>query len=964
MGAQQADTSLEEWLQAYVDEKGTAPRNALQLCAFARHRGAALKYREVCGALGKVSQGSPGDSDISGLSELASSPEHDRRFSQASKAQSADSEGFNLTPRDLRLQQLDVACPSSPSNGGASASNARATSLDQACFRCHSPERQLAPAKLRLSWMLQLMGESRETKVELLYSRRTGKKQVFIDGKPMYKSFQQNFEWSWEHPENEARIFLRSENGHHELFCEDKPGSNISSASRAVPLPAIATELVAGGASVTSAAAEDSVMAEEAASSRGSALPLSWRDPDDSTCVHPEAAMAAGARRGAPITPRGERVMFAAAVPGTEASSSSSPIQRTRAVAAVQQVRERVLETEQIAWGSGAVEHPPRDNVNLRRHPATGVVDTLVQTTEACIGEGGAASSGSARPWSKADAKSIARHGHAASAPDLRLDCGGGLPGTPGPVRSNSPSASGSSPRVPRLLLPTTGLLPRTPSTTAIAPSSNSLSGSGVIFSETTQPPPDGRGAYSPTLQLQYRHSRSTPILSKMQEYLSAAARPAAAPPRPAATVAASLLHHFPTASSTISQLSSQSPGVPKSPMLQFSSQSPGAPRSPTSSTSGSASLPSGPAVNSAGVIVGARLTAVDNTQGIAAVRARWGSASENHRLAAPVVLEPVLESESSKEFLVGPEAEAARRSGRSLVRTSSAPGQFQPLRAAAGDILGADDDEDDEDVQFFGGAAFGAAFFPNVVPAGQARTPVVPRIKFDRAIVEENIDKGVVRSSPPGVVGWKTQSPQMPAPTSISQPYYMVQTGPVAWTPRGTSPTRTSPNHQRLATPVPDQTRAVTLANSALTPRYPHVVQGSGISHTVLTGANAHMWSSMPSVYQPQPPPLSPFSVSPARIRTTNYGYPAGPAGPANNMPRAGRVMVQAPLIGAPQSATFPLGLGESGTRSVGMPPPAFAIPGAPGSQTPPTSTIGVWADMANVVNASMQRRVRHSAQ
>ena len=57
--------------------------------------------------------------------------------------------------------------------------------------------------------------------VELEHSRFSGKKKVFVDGKPVFATTEKQLSWCWEHPNTKAKILLESENGRHSLRCEE-----------------------------------------------------------------------------------------------------------------------------------------------------------------------------------------------------------------------------------------------------------------------------------------------------------------------------------------------------------------------------------------------------------------------------------------------------------------------------------------------------------------------------------------------------------------------------------------------------------------------------------------------------------------------------------------------------------------------------------------------------------------------
>jgi hypothetical protein len=320
------------------------------------------------------------------------------------------------------------------------------------------------------------------------------------------------------------------------------------------------------------------------------------------------------------------------------------------------------------------------------------------------------------------------------------------------------------------------------------------------------------------------------------------------------------------------------------------------------------------------------------------------------------------LEADHITAGTLAAQSQLARRSGRTLARTSSAPGQFQPLHSFVGSDTAEDPSSllnEDEEYRLGGGSMQVGAFVHTRRMPAEGNAPM-PRIHLDRHLVEvSKLDsEGLIQNTPPGSLLLKQSSlHQSGAPCPQSQAYFMVQTRPVTWTPRGSSPT-----HKRLATPVQDQGRNATPASTTLTPRHPQIVQMGSLAASA-AGAGP-VWSVVPPPAVQQVSPMSPFATSPARQRMpgSNYGFHGGSVG--NNAQRSGRILVQKTSSGSMQSGSFPLALGESGTRSVGVPPPerpSFSMQSPPGTVTPPTAA---WhPEIGNVVTATpLQRRARHS--
>lgn len=563
MCSQGISERMQHWLEAYEAEKGCPPRNALQLVAFARNRGGSVKYSEVCDALTGGSQ-----------AERSGQPDVITPRSLAARLEPAP-----RSPRDWRLLRLGVAQSveeDSPWSSVISASEnqslssaigspeaqmRRTLSLDQPCYRCDSPERVLQPAKLRYSWTVR--GHSRrETKIELLYSRRTGKKQVLIDGKAVFKTFQQSFDWCWEHPELQTLFLMRSENGHHELFCDELPSSSVA------PEEELELELLeepgVAAAGLPGDEEEEAEPAPAAASAAVPAMPVpvSWREPQVG------GSSLFGAQ--APCTPRSGSLALAQAPaisiahqveagPATTAAATSSPVPvepvcRTAtafngATGFVDNKLAFVLTCSTSSTHSGASTSIPACAASVQTH----------STAASAVGaEGGAPASSShnssglgSSPRLLASPRTPQGLGNrAASAPGLMLDSSllEGMVSAAlaaavvtAPTSIAAPAGSmqpaRSPPVVPRLVLPaatataavatamlasdggetfaTTPLLPDMLVEAELAADGNAAD----RFVASTELPGGGGLAGA----LQFRHSRSTPIFAKVKEYLSAA---------------------------------------------------------------------------------------------------------------------------------------------------------------------------------------------------------------------------------------------------------------------------------------------------------------------------------------------------------------------------------------------------------------------------------------------------------
>mmetsp|Transcript_15373 Transcript_15373/g.33800 ORF Transcript_15373/g.33800 Transcript_15373/m.33800 type:complete len:861 (-) Transcript_15373:119-2701(-) len=97
--------------------------------------------------------------------------------------------------------------------------DADSASCGASLYRCEPIGRRMRATKLRHAWTLHLAGEEAETRVELLHSRLTGKKEVLVDGRRVYETRERSLRCSWMHAS--SRLTLRSENGRHQLLCED-----------------------------------------------------------------------------------------------------------------------------------------------------------------------------------------------------------------------------------------------------------------------------------------------------------------------------------------------------------------------------------------------------------------------------------------------------------------------------------------------------------------------------------------------------------------------------------------------------------------------------------------------------------------------------------------------------------------------------------------------------------------------
>jgi len=121
--------------------------------------------------------------------------------------------------------------------GSASYEPGAAAASHTAMYRCDPIGRRMRGSKLRHAWTLHLTGETQETTIELMHSRGTGKKEVRVDGKVMFSTKERCLDWYWVHSASQARISLHSDNGNHQLLCDDpqrEPAPTSSSSSRAL----------------------------------------------------------------------------------------------------------------------------------------------------------------------------------------------------------------------------------------------------------------------------------------------------------------------------------------------------------------------------------------------------------------------------------------------------------------------------------------------------------------------------------------------------------------------------------------------------------------------------------------------------------------------------------------------------------------------------------------------------------
>uniref|UniRef100_A0A7S1EYG3 Uncharacterized protein n=1 Tax=Noctiluca scintillans TaxID=2966 RepID=A0A7S1EYG3_NOCSC len=154
----------------------------------------------------RCSPDSPGPGSAESLEPEASSEEdicmatHDPQETGCSiVSTSAESHG-----------EIDDSCPAPGSD--------ECLTGGQSSYRCEPVGRRMRSTKLRHAWMLRL-GEQ-ETRIELVHSKLSGKKQVLVDGEEVFTTRQRCLDWSWEHT-SQVRISLRSENGNPELWCKE-----------------------------------------------------------------------------------------------------------------------------------------------------------------------------------------------------------------------------------------------------------------------------------------------------------------------------------------------------------------------------------------------------------------------------------------------------------------------------------------------------------------------------------------------------------------------------------------------------------------------------------------------------------------------------------------------------------------------------------------------------------------------
>jgi len=156
-------------------------------------------------------------------------------------------EGDELEDEEEEEEVADVGSDDGGEAGPSSSSYepGPASAFHTAMYRCDPIGRRMRGSKLRHAWTLHLTGEPQETTVELLHSRGTGKKEVRIDGKVMFSTKERCLDWHWVHSPSRARISLHSENGNHQLLCDDPQrelSPTPSSSSRALmPQPRVRT---------------------------------------------------------------------------------------------------------------------------------------------------------------------------------------------------------------------------------------------------------------------------------------------------------------------------------------------------------------------------------------------------------------------------------------------------------------------------------------------------------------------------------------------------------------------------------------------------------------------------------------------------------------------------------------------------------------------------------------------------
>lgn len=726
----QTESTLEHWLQAYVDEKGGPPRNALEICAFARNRGASLKYREVYDAL----------------------------------ICSKTVQELGCSPRESHLRSESV---------GAAGDGQKNATGKEARVRCDSPERQLHPAKLRFSWTLQLGADAGAMKVELLYSRRTGKKQVLIDGKATFKTFQQCFEWSWQHPENEVQIFLHSDHDHHELFCE---GSGVSTAERDPRISdANSDSRIEDGTPrrgiLATPRGNRSSLATCSATSSTAQSPTEQNPASSSTAKKAEDRNACDFANHSGST----RDLTASCVsPGSSSRWSETPIARSLERNAITSVPDVARRTGQLQCSSpgGLLVSSSQRQREMRE-------DSLASPL--------ATASPRAKLVTPAESFPVLRA--SSSAPELQI-------ASP-PSHYSSPFGSQNaevqrSPQVPRLQL------------SLISPRSHAQGIANVeaapvtLLEASVQTKPETLD--SPVVNSQFRQSRSTPIFKKVKEYLIASR--ASVPYKRTA-----LSGQAPSGAvkKTISTIEAQSPAS--------ASSGPAKIVSPTSIV-GSAMSPSSPSSSNAS----RHQAVVEKIQSVAAVvRARLSTSlapTQGHNVAG--VLEPLLEevSPSSHSHCVANGARFLGNQGRTLARNSSAPGDIRNL-------------EDVQNQAKASGCPSKAVLDSKTFTVPKLQLSEVAQARYEADGGRKSMPSSLQQHNEDGAI----QSLAQKFCAQMAQAHPPQQRIPkkartVQWTPRGNSPTRanmTTPDPGRSATP-----------SHVLTSRHPPLVHLNGIAQTV----------------------------------------------------------------------------------------------------------------------------------
>merc|ERR1740129_859255 len=85
--------------------------------------------------------------------------------------------------------------------------------------------------RLRHAWTAHLGcdcdgGGGNFVHIELLHSRLSGKKRVFVDGKQLFRTRHRHLRWTYEHPSTQARITLSSDGDGFQLQCEEQEASH------------------------------------------------------------------------------------------------------------------------------------------------------------------------------------------------------------------------------------------------------------------------------------------------------------------------------------------------------------------------------------------------------------------------------------------------------------------------------------------------------------------------------------------------------------------------------------------------------------------------------------------------------------------------------------------------------------------------------------------------------------------